>query len=630
MKGSSMTATMKMTVANIAFLLDRLAADTPSNQQIRELTQNALEAIRRRQQTEPAAVGLIRWDVDWEHFERAQHYKLSILDNGDGMTPDQMRQYLNSLAVQGANNTQSISQNFGVGAKITALYRNRYGLVYQSWRDGQGTMVRLHRNDQMGEYGLYGFDLEDGVHYTPRIKKAKRPRGIEESGTKVTLLGESEGQNTCLPPDDAGGMNWLIRYLTTRYFRLPASVKLQVRVLTRDRNRWPVVEPRPSEKTFNLQTIRGTEHLLNEYSSARGTVELETVNAHWWLFDDPSKVSKDMSTRGGRTCQVGFVFQDEVYAQRVPPTSRRVLAGFGIVFGAEHVAIYVEPRSGGSLEVRADTARSRVMINGDDLEEANWWEVWGAEFKEKMPAAIKAKTDEIMARSESDPDGKARERVLERLRRVQELLRPTRYRKKLNGDVLAIGETIGLVSPIGEGSSGPSGKSGRRSSSASEEYLADLVEQGGEETIEVAVKPKEPIVRWVSRADSSREEDELEDVAAEIAGSPATGEIIKANADFRGYVDVVNHFSVAFNPGGDEAVQRLIVECIREWMELQLVEAVVTVRNLANGRTWTPADLEQALSPRALTTLLVSRFHVIEKVKRELQTYATRGSQKAA
>jgi hypothetical protein len=34
--------TRAMRVANIAFLLDRLAADTPPNQQIRELTENAL------------------------------------------------------------------------------------------------------------------------------------------------------------------------------------------------------------------------------------------------------------------------------------------------------------------------------------------------------------------------------------------------------------------------------------------------------------------------------------------------------------------------------------------------------------------------------------------------------------
>src|ERR1051325_1607236 len=97
-----MSATRPMTVANIAFLLDRLAADTPPNQQIRELTENALEAIERRQKTD-LSEGTIRWDVDWDNLKRTGQYKLSIVDNGDGMTSQQMLDYLNALAVQGAN-----------------------------------------------------------------------------------------------------------------------------------------------------------------------------------------------------------------------------------------------------------------------------------------------------------------------------------------------------------------------------------------------------------------------------------------------------------------------------------------------------------------------------------------------
>ena len=98
---------------------------------------------------------------------------------------------------------------------------------------------------------------------------------------------------------------------------------------------------------------------------------------------------------------------------------------------------------------------------------------------------------------------------------------------------------------------------------------------------------------WVSLAQGGREEGELEDMAAEIAGDAVTGDVIKANADFRGYVDVVRHFTVQFNPTADESIQKLIVEYVQEWMALQLVEAVMTVRNLANGRTWTPTELTE-------------------------------------
>jgi hypothetical protein len=620
-----------MIVANLAFLLDRLAADTPLNQQIRELSKNGLEAIHRRQKAGNGEEGLLKWDVDWYHLKRTGHYKLCVVDNGDGMTPTQMREYLNSLAVQGANNTQSISENFGVGAKITALYRNRHGLVYQSWKRSSGAMVKLHRDDKLGEYGLASFDLPDGPDWAPRLKSEIRPRGIESSGTKVTLLGDSEESNTCLPPENSGGMNWLVRYLTNRFFRLPKNVKVQVRVLTQDTDRWPAEEPAPSEKTFNLQTIHGMQVLLNDYSSQKGTVRLGNADAHWWLFKDPAKASKDMSTRGARTCQVGLVFQDEVYIQRLPPVARRILAAFGVIFGAEHVVLFIEPRVSAGLDIRADTARSRVIINGTDVEDANWWEQWGQEFKEQMPPEIKATIDEIMARSNDDPDGKLRERIQERLKRIRELLHPSRYRRSSIGALLAEGTVSGgAAGERGGGGRGGGHSSGGRGRRATDDYLADLVQEGGEPAIEVKPVPREPQIKWVSRAKGDREEGEMEDVAAQIYPSPATGDLIKVNADFRGYADLIDYFGKQFNQGGDSAIQQKIVECVQEWMELQLIESVVSTRNLANGRTWTDQELERALSSEALTTLLMSRFHIFERVKRHLSTELSRVVSNAA
>jgi hypothetical protein len=621
--------TRPMRVANIAFLLDRLAADTPPNQQIRELTQNALEAIQRRRMAGDGAQGNIIWDADWDHLKRTGQYKLSVVDNGDGMSPDQMEEYLNALAVQGANGTQGISQNFGVGAKITALHRNSHGLVYQSWRDDKGAMVKLHRDDEKGEYGLDSFNLEDGPAYSPRIKDTVKPKAITKCGTKVTLLGTSEDDNTCFPREDAGrGMNWLITYLTGRYFRVPEHVRIQVRVLTRDQENWPEDEPPASHQTFNLQNVNGTKVLFDKYAASSGTVRLTTADAHWWLFDDPVKASKDMSSRGGRTCKVGVVFQNEIYVQLTPPTARRLLAGFGIVFGAEHVVIYIEPRE--NLEVRADTARSRLIINGEDVQEANWFETWGTEFREKMPAEIKTKIDEIMAKTEHDPSGKARERILERLQRIRELLRPSRYRRDPSGTLLGAGRAPGGSSSSSTGSErGIGGGGGQRGGRSSDDYLADLVDSSGEAVSAITANPKEPKVTWVARANGTRAEGELDDKAAEIVGDALTGDLVKANRDFRGYRDLTTFFAKEFNPGNDAAIERKIVEYVEEWYESQLIEAIMTVRNLTNGRTWTPRDIEQALSSHALTTVMMARFHIVEKVKRSLASELSRPSRAA-
>jgi hypothetical protein len=619
--------TREMRVANIAFLLDRLAADTPPNQQIRELTQNALEAIQRRWKTPDQADGVIRWDIDWDYLKRTNQYKLSVVDNGDGMSPDQMQNYLNSLAVEGANQSQGISKNFGVGAKITALHRNSFGLIYQSWRDGRGAMVKLHRDDKEGVYGLASFELPDGPDWTPSLKNTTKPGCIDKSGTKVTLLGEAEGANTCFASSDGGPMNWLITYLNNRYFRIPERIKVQVRVLKKDAGSWPSEEPASSEKTYNFQTVHGTKALLDDYADKSGTVSLSTADVHWWMFNDAGQKSKDMSTRGLRTCKVGLVFQDEVYVQVTPPAARRLLAGFGILFGADQVVLYIEPKA---LDVRADTARSRIIINGEDAQEANWFEKWGEEFREKMPPEIKAMIDEIMARTDRDPDGKARERILERLKRIRDLLRPTRYRRDPNGNVRATGASPGGGSSESSdlGSSTRSGGGGRGGRS-SDDYLADLVESGGERATEVLVNPKEPVIKWVSKADGTREEGELEDLAAMIAGDPLTAEIVKANADFRGYKDLLSHFTRDFNPTGDKAIERKIVEHVQEWLEIQLVEGIMTVRNLVNGKTWTKDEVEKALAPQALTTIMMMRFHVVKEVNRALGSVVVRPSKAA-
>jgi hypothetical protein len=63
--------------------------------------------------------------------------------------------------------------------------------------------------------------------------------------------------------------------------------------------------------------------------------------------------------------------------------------------------------------------------------------------------------------------------------------------------------------------------------------------------------------------------------------------------------------------------------------DARLIEAIMTVRNLTNGRTWTPRDIEQALSSHALTTVMMARFHIVEKVKRSLGSELSRPSRAA-
>src|SRR6188472_954418 len=103
---------LPMTVDNIGFLLDRLGQDCSPLQYLRELTQNAIEAIQRTR-----APGHITWDVDWTSYDLGGGpMKVCIVDTGDGMTGDEMIKFINQLSSSGSE--QSFTGNYGVGAKI--------------------------------------------------------------------------------------------------------------------------------------------------------------------------------------------------------------------------------------------------------------------------------------------------------------------------------------------------------------------------------------------------------------------------------------------------------------------------------------------------------------------------------
>src|SRR5512139_2072372 len=112
------SGTLPIAVAHTGFLLDRMAKDCSDLQFLRELTQNSIEAILRTEEHK----GEIRWDVDWTSFDLTGVYKLSVTDNGDGMTGEDMIQYINHLSSSGG--VQAHNANFGVGAKIAAATRN--------------------------------------------------------------------------------------------------------------------------------------------------------------------------------------------------------------------------------------------------------------------------------------------------------------------------------------------------------------------------------------------------------------------------------------------------------------------------------------------------------------------------
>ena len=592
-------STRPLRLRHAAFLLRRMAADCAPLQEYRELTQNAIEAIQRAKEKGLETSGEILWDVDWVLAAEKGIYKLRVIDTGDGMTGDEMQQYINELSSSASK--QSMEGNYGVGAKITAGVNNPLGLVYQSWADGQGEMIHFWEDPDSEEFGLRSFELSDGsfAHAAP-IGDELRPSVFKKHGTAVVLLGRTADENTYVKSGVPYPTHWLTRYLNRRYYQLPEGITIRVREFSkRDPREWPVAETNKMAEGAQLRQVYGQKYFLDKHATASGSVDLADAIAHWWLMpsDDKKVMQIDIWQTTGHTAAI---YQGELYEMRDGMAGRRVLQSFGVIFGPSRVVIYVEPRNS-RRRITTNTARSMLLIEGEPLP----WDEWAEEFRAKMPPPIKAMMDEIASGSGAKDH---REAIKQRLKAIAALFRLTRYRRTPGGSVETDGNGGGSRSSGGGGNGG-----GGRHTGSGDLYGA-YIKAGGDDA-EPITPPRtpEPNTDWVSVADRTREPGDLEDRAARYLPQSHT---LLINADFRVFTQMVDHFAQLYSaiPGAPD----MVTDAVREWFEQQLVETVIGVRSLEGSQQWTEDPVKTALSEEALTAAAMPRYHVYQAVKRAL------------
>ncbi len=594
--------TLRAKVDNLSFLIERVASDCAPQQEVRELTQNAIEAILET----PEKKGKVQWDAEWLNVAVNGAYKLSISDNGCGMTGDDIKRYINR--VSSSRKEQSLETNFGIGGKVTAGYHNPHGVQYLSWKDGIGTMARYWLDPEIDEYGLMQYPGEDGTYtHTPNVDPAYakeiKPSFIKQNGTVVVLLGKSDDQHTMEAPKGiAYPTHWLTRYLNRRYFRFPEGIEVRVREFAkRDPENWPLTPPSRWPDGGQFRRIYGHAHYLDRHNTASGKVELTGATAWWWILKENIRQIDFWQCNG----HAAALHKNEVYELREGQTGRRMLMRFGVLFGTQRVVIYVEPKNGKN-RVTSNTARSQLQVNGEPLP----WDEWADEFREKMPDAIQDLMETILSGSTTKDH---RDAIKERLKSIKRLFKMTRYRRTVKGEVLTDGTVSGgLSNRVGtarsRGKSGGSGGGG-----ASGDTYGALLASTGDPANPVSPLLLQPKVDWITIKDGTREPDHLEDRAACYIEKENQ---IQANYDFRAFTDMRDYWLKEYS---DAAVSpEIIAEVVREWFEQQLVEAVMGARALEGSQQWSDDDLDKCLSEEALTLAVMPRYHVYVAVKRSL------------
>lgn len=579
---ANLTAT-RVDDSGLTDLIQRMGRDCPPDQFVREFIKNSIEAVQRV----PGTDKQIRIDVDWGYFEATGVHKICFMDNGDGMTGNEMLKHLNNLSSSGHANQHD---NYGVGAKISALTRNHAGIGYESWKDGSGSSLQLRYDADEHLYGVQPLFTEDARYdYLPLPPDyPHKPEMIHEHGTKVTLFGMTEDEDTMSAPEGVRGgkENWLIQYANTRFFELPDGLDLKARVgYYRDRS---------NARHNYLRRIDGQRVILEKNSVSRGSVELSDATVHWWIMKQDREDHARQYTAGHCAC----LNEGEVLG--VMDGRANKAPGFGIIFGKEHVVLYVEPNK----RYVQNTARNGlVRKDGASLP----WEKWQDEFRQSMPQELDAFIKEQMSLSAESSHA---ESIRERLKSIASFFKISRYRPAATG-VVKVNPDETVMSGIGDHShqDGARGRSRTRPGNAPGDYreqlLSDLLDSGvlAEETS----PDRFPEVRWVSESEG------LEDRAAQFIPS---ANLIKANRDFQGFIDVIQHFSAKYED--IEGAEQRVISIVQESFEQQLVEAVAGAMALKNRPRWKPTDFDAAISEEALTLAVMPKYHLINFIRRKL------------
>src|SRR4029077_1292976 len=115
-----------------------------------------------------------------------------------------------------------------------------------------------------------------------------------------------------------------------------------------------------------------------------------------------------------------------------------------------------------------------------------------------------------------------------------------------------------------------------------------------------------PRVHWISVKDGTRELGELEDRAARYLEEQ---HVLKINADFRVFTDMVDHWVEVYTRehGFIARLRETVRDAVHCWYEQNLTETIIGLQALKGSKEWSADLLQDAWSESALTAVVMQR-----------------------
>ncbi len=447
-----------------ANIIDATFESGAADQYQRELVTNAFEA---------GATEVRVTAFRFSEYGAAGGIKAAFVDNGEGMSGTKIPQYLTELG--SGKKEISASGNFNMGARVSTLPFNHYGVVIASWVEGDevGSLVHLAYDEESGTYQVVGFG-DDGAQVGTPSPEMRHPIIAKAGhGTVVFLLGAREEDHTVGEIRRRSDGSFLYpgvrfthedrHYFNAKYFTMPEDVSLKTMWATQHvelewtkkiaPGSWyddvPTIKGDAAQgikgEAWGFRTVEGLQSIITKDASEvydaknpdwdkgySGTVLVEDskgykAKVHWAMMAANKFARIGPKGGGGSDTRdygialglFGELYQDEVYNLTTSKNSqalRAALERYGIVRAEirDRLVLVVEPETAStvSLVAHPNAARSRLERGNEGLPHAEW----GDSFARQLPTPINDRLKYLDAPDEDYES--AMKKLLERLRHV--------------------------------------------------------------------------------------------------------------------------------------------------------------------------------------------------------------------
>lgn len=327
-------STERLTIEDERFLINRLIAQAPRHTMVREFFMNAQENAA----LAPEGKRLVRiypTEIDGVR-------KLTFWNTGPGMNAEELRRMTNLSS--SINKQMSLSENFGIGAKVSGLTVSPSGLRYRSCKDGTVHQVTIGYDDAAGTFVRLPITNPDGsVTTVGDVTALAQSEGADTSleWTELVLMGEDAAHDTVLRP-----VGRKVRvshlYVGTQIYQRFAELRPGVEVQIEQSMARPALVPEGQD----YATLLTLDELLPQLKQSEIVTCPETGVQIRYIHDPLNKAGTMTKSELVNPCAAvatfgALVHKSERYDFRTRKAWSGIAPNFGIPFGAEVLTVEV-------------------------------------------------------------------------------------------------------------------------------------------------------------------------------------------------------------------------------------------------------------------------------------------------